>query len=147
MRLFSLLMVIQEKRTRSDSVLLWQKPRHQQKNSKSNVTTQNATKKSVTQRLRTDLWRSGGVTTGVVKVFPDCLIDDMTLKNISNCTVSYTALQMKTDLHFQPTLSATKFPIDFNSTFLCFSENSSKLCCIDITFSKMCRTFKRRLST
>ena len=36
---------------------------------------------------------------------------------------------------------------DFNSTLLCFSENSSKLCCIDITFSKMCRTFKRHLST
>ena len=26
-------------------------------------------------------------------------------KNISSCTVSYTALPMKTDLHFQPTLS------------------------------------------
>ena len=26
-------------------------------------------------------------------------------KNISSCTVSYTALAMKTDLHFQPTLS------------------------------------------
>ena len=26
-------------------------------------------------------------------------------KNILSCTVSYTALPMKTDLHFQPTLS------------------------------------------
>ena len=26
-------------------------------------------------------------------------------KNMSSCTVSYTALPMKTDLHFQPTLS------------------------------------------
>ena len=29
---------------------------------------------------------------------------------------------------------ATKFPTVFNSTLLCFSENSSKLCCIDKTF-------------
>ena len=36
--------------------------------------------------------------------------------------------------------------LQFNS-ILCFSENSSKLCCIDINFSKMCRTFKRCLST
>ena len=68
-------------------------------------------------------------------------------KNIPSCTVSYTALPMKTDLHFQPTLSKLQFPTDFNSTLLCFSENASKLCCIDITFSKMCRTVKRRLST
>ena len=33
------------------------------------------------------------------KVFPDGLMDDMASKNISNCTVSYTALPMKTDLH------------------------------------------------
>ena len=31
-------------------------------------------------------------------------MDDMASKNISSCTVSYTALPMKTDLHFQPTL-------------------------------------------
>ena len=39
------------------------------------------------------------------KVFPDGLMDDMTSKNISSCTVSYTALPVKIDLHFQPTLS------------------------------------------
>ena len=41
------------------------------------------------------------------------------------------------------TFLATKFPTDFNSTLLCFSANASKLCCIDITFSKMCRTVKK----
>ena len=50
------------------------------------------------------------------------------------------ALSTNTDL-------ATKFQTGFNSTLLCFSENSSKLCCINVTFSKMCRTFKRHLST
>ena len=37
--------------------------------------------------------------------------------------------------------------LQFNSPVFFFSENSSKLCCIDITFSKMCRTVKRLLST
>ena len=36
------------------------KPLHPQENKKSNVTTQNATKTSITQRLRTDLGRSVG---------------------------------------------------------------------------------------
>ena len=45
------------------------------------------------------------------------------------------------------TVLTSKFPIDFHSTLLSFSKNSSKLCCIDTTFSRMCRTFKRRLST
>ena len=40
-----------------------------------------------------------------LKGFPDGLMDVMASKNISNCTVSYTALQMNIDLHFQPTLS------------------------------------------
>ena len=44
-------------------------------------------------------------------------------------------------------LLATKFQTDFNWTLLCFSTNSSELCCIDTTFSEMCRTFKRLLST
>ena len=39
------------------------------------------------------------------KVFTEGLMVDMALKNISRYTVSYTALPMKTDLHFQPTLS------------------------------------------
>ena len=52
----------QRKRKRSDSVL-WQKPLHQQKSPKSNTTTQNTPPKtSITQRLRTDLGRSVGVT-------------------------------------------------------------------------------------
>ena len=52
----------QEKRKRSDSAL-WQKPLHRQKNPKSNVTTQRTPPKtSITQRLRTDLGRSAGVT-------------------------------------------------------------------------------------
>ena len=40
-----------------------------------------------------------------LQVFPDGLMDDIVPKNISNCTVSYTALPMQTDLHYQPTLS------------------------------------------
>ena len=54
--------LFQEKRKRSDSAL-WQKPLHWQKNPKSNVTTQRTPPKtSITQRLRTDLGRSAGVT-------------------------------------------------------------------------------------
>ena len=60
------------------------------------VTTQNATKNSITQRLQTDLGRSVSVTIVILlvwfKVFPDGLMDDMALKNISICTVSYAAL-------------------------------------------------------
>ena len=41
----------------------------------------------------------------MLKVFPDGLMDDMASKNISSCTVSYKALPIKTDLHYQPTLS------------------------------------------
>ena len=52
--------------------------------------------------------------------------------NISSCTVSYTALPMKTDLHFHPTLS--KLP-NFQQTsiqlFFCFPTNCSKCCYID----------------
>ena len=52
----------EEKRKRSDSAL-WQKPLHRQKNPKSNVTTHRTLPKtSITQRLRTDLGRSAGVT-------------------------------------------------------------------------------------
>ena len=80
------------------------------------------------------------------EVFPDGLMDDMASKNISTCCVSYIALPMKTDLQLSPTtILATKFPTDFNSTLLCLSENSSEL--NYITFSKMCRTFKRGLRT
>ena len=61
----------------------------------------------------------------------DGLMEDMTSKNISSCTVSYTALPMKTDFHFQPT-----FPTDFIQLFV-FFFNSSKLHCIYITFSKI----------
>ena len=42
-------------------------------------------------------------------IFPDDLIDDMVSKNISDCTVSDTALPMKTDLHLQPTLSLLQY--------------------------------------
>ena len=63
----SLIVKVKRKRKRSDQVI-WQKPLHPQKTPKSNVTTQ---KTSITQRLRTDLGRSVGVTTatptGVVK--------------------------------------------------------------------------------
>ena len=52
---------IKWKRKRSDSVL-WQKPLHRQKNAKSNVKTKKPPKTSITQRLRTDLGRSVGVT-------------------------------------------------------------------------------------
>ena len=44
--------------------VLWQRPLHQQKCQKGNVTTQTTPQKiSITQRLRTDLGRSVGVTT------------------------------------------------------------------------------------
>ena len=52
-------------------------------------------RKTVDQTLKTDM----------VKDFRDSLMDDMASKNISSCTVSYTALPVKIDLHFQPTLS------------------------------------------
>ena len=42
---------------------------------------------------------------GSFKVYRKGLMVDMASKNISNCTVSYTALPMKTDLHCQITLS------------------------------------------
>ena len=57
------------KRKRSDSVL-WQKPLHQQKCQKGKVTTQTTPQKSsITQRLRTDLGRSVGVTTATQLVW------------------------------------------------------------------------------
>ena len=57
------------KRERSDSVL-WQKPLHQQKCQKGKVTTQTTPQKSsITQRLRTDLGWSVGVTTATQLVW------------------------------------------------------------------------------
>ena len=57
------------KRKRSDSVL-WQKLLHQQKCQKGKVTTQTTPQKSsITQRLRTDLGRSVGVTTATQLVW------------------------------------------------------------------------------
>ena len=55
-------------------------------------------------------------------------------------------LPMKTDLNALSinTVLATKYPIGFNLTLLCIFLNSSKLCYINITFSTMCCTFKRR---
>ena len=53
---------------RSDSVL-WEKPIHPQKNTKTNVTTQNTTKTSITQRMRTYLGRSVGRTTSAQPVW------------------------------------------------------------------------------
>ena len=51
------------KKKKSDSVL-WQTPLHQQKCQKGNITTQTTPQKSlITQRLRTDLGQSVGVTT------------------------------------------------------------------------------------
>ena len=59
----------QRKRKRSDSVL-WQKPIHQQKCQKGKVTTKTTPQKSsITQRLRTDLGRSVGVTTATQLVW------------------------------------------------------------------------------
>ena len=40
-----------------------------------------------------------------VKVFSEGPMVDMALQNISSCTVSSTALPVKSDLHFQPTMS------------------------------------------
>ena len=60
---------IKRKRRRSDPVL-WQNPLYQQKIRKPKDNTQTPPKTSITQRLRTDLGRSVGVTsnpTGVVK--------------------------------------------------------------------------------
>ena len=61
--------LIKRKRRRSDPVL-WQNPIYQQKIRKPKDNTQTPPKTSITQRLRTDLGRSVGVTshpTGVVK--------------------------------------------------------------------------------
>ena len=60
---------LKRKRRRSDPVL-WQNPLYQQKIRKPKDNTQTPPKTSITQRLRTDLGRSVGVTshpTGVVK--------------------------------------------------------------------------------
>ena len=56
----------------------------------------------------------------------------MASKNISGCTVSYTALPMKTDLHFQPTLSYLQNFKQSSIQLFFFSKNSSK--CIDTFF-------------
>ena len=48
---------------------------------------------------------------------------NMASKNISSCTVSYTALPMKTDLHFQPTLSS----VSINQNKTSSSAPSEKL--------------------
>ena len=62
-------MVFMRKGKRSDSVL-WQKPIDQQKRQKGKVTTQTTPQKSsITQRLRTDLGRSVGVTTAAELVW------------------------------------------------------------------------------
>ena len=59
----------ERKGKRSDSVL-WQKPLHQQKCQKGTVTTQTTPQKSsITQRLRSDLGRSVGVTTATQLVW------------------------------------------------------------------------------
>ena len=61
---------------------------------------------------------------------------DIALKNILNCTVSYTALPRKTDLHFQLTLSlVTKFPTDFNSSLLCFPTIVQNVVALTYIFS------------
>ena len=62
------MLLFKRKRKRSDSVL-WQKPLHQQKCQKGKVTTQTRHKKSIKQRLRTDLGRSVGVTTATQLVW------------------------------------------------------------------------------
>ena len=68
-KVFSQGILIKRKRRRSDPVL-WQNPLYQQKIRKPKDNTQTPPKTSITQRLRTDLGRSVGVTshpTGVVK--------------------------------------------------------------------------------
>ena len=60
---------IKRKRKRSDSIL-WQKPQHQQnKSKKQRDNTKTPPKTSITQRLRTDLGRSVGVTTATQLVY------------------------------------------------------------------------------
>ena len=49
-------------------------------------------------------WLRVGAWTGTKSFFRAGLMVDVASKNISRCTVFYTALPMKTDLHFQPTL-------------------------------------------
>ena len=79
------------------------------------------------------------------------LVDDMVSSNtcMSIYTVSYTNHPIETDLHFKKTLSLLQ---NFQQTsiqvfFVFFYKNSSKLCCIYTSFSKMCPKCKRRLST
>ena len=70
---------------------------------------------------------------------------DMASKKILQAVLCPTQLfQWKLICTFNQHCLATKFPTDFNSTLFCFfSEIASKLCCIDITFLKMCRTESR----
>ena len=60
-----------------------------------------------------------------------------------------TKLVTKTDLHFQPTLTSCRISnrLHFKSSSFFFSKNSSKLCCNEAHFSKMCPTFKGFLCT
>ena len=68
-------------------------------------------------------------------------------KNISSCTVSYTALPMKTDLHFQPTLSWLQ---NFQQTSIQLFFVSPQIVQNVVTLThflfKMCHTLKTRLN-
>ena len=75
----------------------------------------------------------------------DSLMNDKASKNISSCSVSYTALPMTFNQHCLSYKISNRLQI--KSSFF-FTKNFSKLCYIDTTFFKMCHmTFKRRLST
>ena len=64
------------------------------------------------------------------KVFSESLMVDMAFKMyyVLHSSSNENRFALSTN-----TVLATTFPPDFNSTLLSFSENSSKLCCIDIT--------------
>ena len=69
-------------------------------------------------------------------------------KNISSCTVSYTALPLKTDLHFQPTLLDLQ---NFQQTSIQLVFVSPQIVQNVVTlthfFFKMCHTLETRLNT
>ena len=82
------------------------------------------------------------------KDLPTCLMDEMSLNDISTCIVSYTDLQMKTDLHIQTTLSQLqKYQQTILQIFVFFSENSAKMSwqiVLICNYCKLCQALHRQ---
>ena len=85
----------------------------------------------------------------ILKDFQESLMDDMPSKNSSSCTVSYTALPIKTNLlcTFNQHCVCYKFPTDSNSTLLCFLKALRNCVALTQLFPRCAARSKRRLST